>query len=284
MSSQRDVREKALHYLFANASHSDNAIADNIFWELSLEPEILNITKLSLKTLKHQLQSLSKWVEVLNELSASLAPVFKSYEYKKEARHLLATAGLASEMERKFSIACNIKGREEIAELYAQSKQLKASLAEFKTILESVSVASPLMDQLPKSINQLLELTSRVEMIDQPLKHLEQKPVEGLVKAHVAKNTLQEDASTLVENVEKSLDQLDVAIMENLDNYKDQQLGKVEFSILRLGAYEIMVAQTPKGIVINEAIRLARKFATENAVPLINGVLDKLEPIESSQG
>ena len=283
MSSQRDVREKALHFLFANASHAENTIADHTFWDLSLEPEILNITKLSLKSLKHQLQSLKKWVVLLNELSGSLVPVFKSYEYKKEARHLLATTGLASELERKFSIACNIKGSEEIDELCKQSKQLKSSLTEFKTMLEGISVSSPFMDQLPKCINQLVDLTNRIEMVEQPLKHAENKSVEGLVRAHVEKNTLQEEATTLVEKIEQSIEELDVAITKNLQNYQDEQLGKVELSILRLGAYEIMVVQTPKGIVINEAIRLVRKFATENAVPLINGVLDKLEPIVATQ-
>lgn len=283
MSLHRDVREKTLHFLFAHASHSENTIEDNTFWDLALESESIYITKLSLKSLKHQLQSLNKWVALLNELSGNLAPIFKSYDYKKEARHLLTTVGLASELERKFSIACNIKGQEELDLLYAQSRTLRSSLSEFKTLLESISVASPAMDQLPKCIEQLFGLTARVEMIERPLDHSENRAVEGLVKVHKEKRDLQEASARLVEDIEASIGVIDEAITENLQNYQDVQLGKVELSILRLGAYEIMIAQTPKGLVINEAIRLVRKFATENAVPLINGVLDKVNPTACSK-
>jgi len=53
-------------------------------------------------------------------------------------------------------------------------------------------------------------------------------------------------------------------------------IGKVEKAILRLGAYEILVAKTDKAIIINEAVELAKKLADDKSPKFINGVLDAL--------
>jgi len=47
-----------------------------------------------------------------------------------------------------------------------------------------------------------------------------------------------------------------------------------ERNILRLAIYELTATDLPAAIVISEALRLARWFASSKAPPLINGVLD----------
>ena len=45
--------------------------------------------------------------------------------------------------------------------------------------------------------------------------------------------------------------------------------------ILRLAVFELLeTPETPRSVVINEALELARTFSTEAAVKFINGVLD----------
>jgi N utilization substance protein B len=48
----------------------------------------------------------------------------------------------------------------------------------------------------------------------------------------------------------------------------------VDRNVLRLAVYEMLRTETPAPIVIDEAIELARRFAGEESVQFVNGVLD----------
>ena len=67
---------------------------------------------------------------------------------------------------------------------------------------------------------------------------------------------------------------LDAKIQEHLKDWYYDAIGKVEKAIMRLGAYEILVAKTDKAIIINEALELAKELADEKSPQFINGVLD----------
>jgi N utilization substance protein B len=47
-------------------------------------------------------------------------------------------------------------------------------------------------------------------------------------------------------------------------------------SILRIAVYEILFMDTPKPVVISEAVELAKKFGTDQSAAFINGILDKV--------
>jgi N utilization substance protein B len=53
-------------------------------------------------------------------------------------------------------------------------------------------------------------------------------------------------------------------------------IGSVEKSILRLAVYEIVFADLPKAVVINEAIELSKRLASDGAPKFVNGLLDKV--------
>ena len=73
-----------------------------------------------------------------------------------------------------------------------------------------------------------------------------------------------------------NLEMLDEEIEKNVTDWNFNDIGKVEKAILRLGAYEILVAKTEKPIIINEAVELAKKLADEKAPQFINAILDAL--------
>ena len=55
------------------------------------------------------------------------------------------------------------------------------------------------------------------------------------------------------------------------------RIGRVELSILRLAAYEILFDEhIPDKVSINEAVELAKKYAPDDAASFINAVLGKL--------
>ena len=50
----------------------------------------------------------------------------------------------------------------------------------------------------------------------------------------------------------------------------------VDRAILRLAYHELVSGQLPVGIVINEAVELAKRFAGEHSGAFVNGVLDQM--------
>ena len=91
------------------------------------------------------------------------------------------------------------------------------------------------------------------------------------------RNKQREFSNTLFSGTIENLAMLDKEIEAHLTEWDYEGIGKVEKAILRLGAYEILVAKTDKAIIINEAVELAKKLADDKSPKFINGVLDALE-------
>lgn len=91
------------------------------------------------------------------------------------------------------------------------------------------------------------------------------------------RNKQKEFSDILFQGTIENLEMLDAKIKEHLKDWDYDGIGKVEKAILRLGAYEILVAKTDKAIIINEAVELAKELADEKSPQFINGVLDALD-------
>jgi len=48
----------------------------------------------------------------------------------------------------------------------------------------------------------------------------------------------------------------------------------VDRNILRLGTYELVHTTTPVGVILNEAVDLARRFGNDPSPSFVNGILD----------
>jgi N utilization substance protein B len=90
------------------------------------------------------------------------------------------------------------------------------------------------------------------------------------------RNKQREFSNALFTGTVENLAMLDKEIEEHLTEWNFNDIGKVEKAIMRLGAYEILVAKTDKAIIINEAVELAKTLADEKSPKFINGVLDAL--------
>ncbi len=91
------------------------------------------------------------------------------------------------------------------------------------------------------------------------------------------RNKQKEFSDVLFHGTIENLEMLDAKIQEHLKDWDYDAIGKVEKAIMRLGAYEILVAKTDKAIIINEAVELAKELADEKSPQFINGVLDALD-------
>jgi transcription antitermination protein NusB len=76
-----------------------------------------------------------------------------------------------------------------------------------------------------------------------------------------------------IENVEK----IDALIGRHAENWRLDRMAIVDRNLLRLATYEFLHdPQTPKSVVINEAIEIARRFSSQESPQFINGILDSI--------
>ncbi len=78
----------------------------------------------------------------------------------------------------------------------------------------------------------------------------------------------------LVRGTVANVGDLDSQITEKASNWRIERMSAVDRNVLRLAVYEMMHVKTPRAVVIDEAIELARQFSGDESVPFINGVLD----------
>jgi transcription antitermination protein NusB len=86
-----------------------------------------------------------------------------------------------------------------------------------------------------------------------------------------------EYAMRLMENCAESQERIDELISAALQNWDFSRLGAVERAILRLAVAELVSSpEVPLEVVIDEAIRLAKRYGDDGTPGFINGILDKI--------
>ena len=76
-----------------------------------------------------------------------------------------------------------------------------------------------------------------------------------------------------LKGINKNNDSLNKSIANN-SSIEIKSIGEIEISILRQSIFEIENSDLDYPIVINEAVKLAKKFGQEDSYRFINGVLD----------
>ena len=68
---------------------------------------------------------------------------------------------------------------------------------------------------------------------------------------------------------------IDGMIRKHLKNWDISRLNRVDLALLRISVYALMYQiDTPKSVIINEAIGISKEFGTDDSYRFINGVLD----------
>ena len=87
---------------------------------------------------------------------------------------------------------------------------------------------------------------------------------------------IDEFARGLAEAVVERAAELDERISSVSGDWPAKQLGTLERNILRIGVYELEQGTVPVEVAIDEAVSLAKRYASEDAGRLVNGVLGTL--------
>jgi len=83
-------------------------------------------------------------------------------------------------------------------------------------------------------------------------------------------------ARELAEAVAARADELDRRITEASDDWTADRLGAIERNVLRIGVHELETGSVPTEVAISEAVELAKRYATEDAGRLVNGILGRI--------
>jgi len=71
--------------------------------------------------------------------------------------------------------------------------------------------------------------------------------------------------------------QIDELIQKHAQHWRMERMAAVDRNVLRTGVAEFLAHRdTPRPVVINEALEIARKFSAPESVQFINGVLDSV--------
>ena len=85
-----------------------------------------------------------------------------------------------------------------------------------------------------------------------------------------------EFVNEIVNGVISNRKEIDDIANKYLKDWTIDRLETIGASILRMAIYEVNYMDTPKIVVINEAIDLAKKYSDDNVRKMINAVLDKI--------
>lgn len=80
-------------------------------------------------------------------------------------------------------------------------------------------------------------------------------------------------AARIVAGVTEHLADIDATINRVSAHWRTDRMPVVDLTVLRMGVYELVWEDTPPGVVLSEAARLASAYSTEKSAPFVNGVL-----------
>ena len=106
---------------------------------------------------------------------------------------------------------------------------------------------------------------------------LYQWDVTGQPLASLHEGEVDESARSLAESVAARAPELDALITEAAEGWTADRLGAVERNVLRIAVHELQSGDVPEPVAIDEAVGLAKRYASDEAGRLVNGILGRIQ-------
>ncbi|KOS60104.1 transcription antitermination factor NusB [Lysinibacillus agricola] len=114
-----------------------------------------------------------------------------------------------------------------------------------------------------KALQVLFQLDNTDLTIEEAMGHIKGQPTNVFYEK-------------IVTGTAEHLEEIDATIEKHLEKWSLARLPKIERTVLRLAVYELLyMPETPKRVVLNEAIELCKTFGDESSSKFVNGVLSK---------
>jgi len=103
-----------------------------------------------------------------------------------------------------------------------------------------------------------------------------QSDVTGQPLGSLYEGDVDEYTERIAQAVTAHAEALDARITEAANDWTADRLGAVERNILRVALAELDEREVPVEVVLDEAIGLAKRYASEDAARLVNGILGRI--------
>jgi N utilization substance protein B len=84
------------------------------------------------------------------------------------------------------------------------------------------------------------------------------------------------EAVALVTGVSEHRADIEQAIRAAAENWTLERMPFVDRNVLRIATYELLFTEVAVGVVVNEAVTLAKLLSTEGSGRFVNGVLGRI--------
>ena len=92
-------------------------------------------------------------------------------------------------------------------------------------------------------------------------------------------------ANHLAAGTVRHIARIDVLLARHADHWRLPRMAAVDRNVLRLATFELLYeTQTPRVVAINEALEIARRFSTSEAIQFVNGILDSIHKEVATEG
>jgi N utilization substance protein B len=105
---------------------------------------------------------------------------------------------------------------------------------------------------------------------------LYQWDLTGQPLASLYEGEVDDFARVLAEEVSARASVLDARVTEAARDWTADRLGVVERNVLRIAVHELDRGEVPVEVAIDEAVRLAKRYASADAARLVNGILARI--------
>ncbi|MFJ8515468.1 transcription antitermination factor NusB [Lysinibacillus xylanilyticus] len=114
-----------------------------------------------------------------------------------------------------------------------------------------------------KALQVLFQLDNTELTVEEAMGHIKGQPTNVFYEK-------------IVTGTVEHLEEIDANLEQHLEKWSLARLPKIERTVLRLAVFEILyMPETPKRVVLNEAIELCKTFGDDGSSKFVNGVLSK---------
>jgi len=290
MPSRRQIREAAIQFLYC-ADLEGGAYPPDLrepFWQFLTETDQRNLLVATFRTVRHLAHGresrLIEFVERSDKTRASLSAVESAEALLVILKRLLA-------LESSWSIALTKLERipkdgedsdvvesfqSALEDFFKIDRDLAFNREQFIESAKDFPSLKAQLEATTASITRLQRISQRIRMVEEPENFPEQTDLAKIRDSKAEIAALRNQTDQLVDSVLESKAAIDAKLALLVENYSPERIDPVDRAILRLGSYEILETATPRKVVINEAIELAKRFGTQDSHRFVNGLLDKL--------
>ena len=106
---------------------------------------------------------------------------------------------------------------------------------------------------------------------------LYQWDVTGQPLASLYEGDVDDYARALADAVVARAGELDARITAAAEGWTADRLGAIERNVLRIAVHELSTGDVPEPVAIDEAVGLAKRYASDEAGRLVNGILGRIQ-------